>query len=286
MAELRILENNHTFYGYEFGDRTLPTLVCLHGMTSDANSFNALVRFLTRDFHLILLDLPGHGRTEAYNEEKDYLFSSVAKRIDKVLNQVATKPLYILGHSWGADLSLHYAKAFPEKVKGIVLIDGGYVFPEQVEGLTLEKAVLDWDEYIDSSRYQSWEDVVKDYQGYITKKWDINLDSIIHSNFNNINGEYVLRADKFSLLSTVKAFYKEPSSTTYEDIQCPVLMLHATVPEIDPSRDRGLHTIKKSINNIKVIGIENTKHNIHWDDPQEVAEKLLLWKQQIEKNIE
>ncbi|WP_078549145.1 alpha/beta fold hydrolase [Litchfieldia alkalitelluris] len=278
MAEFRITENNHTFYGYEFGDRNLPTLVCLHGMTGDSNSFLGLKNFLTKDFHLILLDLPGHGNTEVLSTDEEYTFSSVAQRIDKVINTKVKTPFYIMGHSWGADLALNYTKLFPDKVIGVILIDGGYLFPEQVDGMTEEKALIDWEEYIKSSKYNSWNEVVKTYQEYTTKEWDNNLDSIIHSNFKKIGEKYVLRADCLSLLATIKAFFQEPCSTTYESIKCPVLLFHATIPETDLSRNKGIQQIQKKINDLKIVGIANTKHNVHWDNPKAVTEELLLWK--------
>ncbi|MGE7935185.1 hypothetical protein ACQKNM_22340, partial [Viridibacillus arvi] len=63
-------------------------------------------------------------------------------------------------------------------------------------------------------------------------------------------------------------------------IVCPVLLLHATFPFIDSSRERGIQQIKKSINTLKVKGIENTKHFAHWDIPNSVANEILLWKQE------
>ncbi|MBB6452493.1 pimeloyl-ACP methyl ester carboxylesterase [Salirhabdus euzebyi] len=282
MGEFRITENNHTYHGCEFGDKNLPTLVCFHGMTCDLNSFYYLKDFLSKDFHLILLDGPGHGETDPFKKEEDYRFTSVAKRMDKVISQMVKRPFYILGHSWGADLALNYTKIFPDKIKGVVLIDGGYVFPEQADGLTEEKALLDWDEYINSSKYNSWEEIVKTYQEYTTKDWGDSLDILIHSNFKRVSGNYVLKADRFSLLATIKAFYQEPCSTTYDSIKCPVLLFHATVPERDPARSKGILKIQNSIKDITTIGIKNTKHNIHWDTPNEVANEILLWKQQEE----
>ncbi|GAA0493570.1 alpha/beta hydrolase [Salinibacillus aidingensis] len=282
MVEFKITENNHTFNGYHLGNRNLPILVCLHGMTGDLNSFLGLINFLSKDFHLILLDSPGHGKTEPFKKEEDYRFSSVVKRIDKVLNRIVNKPFYIMGHSWGADLALSYAKKFPDKVKGVVLIDGGYVFPEHVDGMTEEKALLGWEEYIKSSRYNSWNEVVKTYQDYTTKEWGKSLDSIIHSNFKQVSGKYVLKADSFSILASIKAFFKEPCSTTFGSIECPVLLFYATIPETDSSRNKGIQKIQKSIKDVKIVGIKNTKHNIHWDNPNVVAKELLMWRQQKE----
>lgn len=274
--------DTYTFQGYEVGNRSLPTLVCLHGMTGDSKSSLGLAEKLVNDFHLILLDGPGHGETDPFQTEEEYMFSSVVKRMNQVLQKViVNKPFYVLGHSWGADLALHFAKAFPEKVLGVVLLDGGYVFPEHVEGMTEENALEAWADYIDGCTYSSWDEIVKVYQDYTTQQWEDGMDSIITSNFKAGPTSYVLKADRFSLLSTIKAFYQEPASTTYESVKCPVLLFHATVPESDLYRNSGICAIKKSIKNLQVIGLENTKHNMHWDCPERVADEILVWNKGI-----
>ncbi len=280
MKEFKITVDNYTFHGYELGDDSRPLLVCLHGMTGDSKSFSGLNEYLVNDFHLILLDNPGHGETDPLKLEKDYKFSSLVKRINQVIQKISNKPFYMLGHSWGADLALNFTKIYPNKIRGLILIDGGYVFPEHVDGMSEEKALMGWKQYIESSKYSSWDEVVKTYQNYTTKQWNTNLNSIITSNFKKIKDNYILKADKFSILATIKAFYKEPCSTTYNSIGCPVLLFHATIPTTDSSRSRGIQKIKKSINDIKIIGIENTKHNIHWDCPNTVAKEILSWKQE------
>jgi len=280
LKEFKITVDNYTFHGYELGDDSRPLLVCLHGMTGDSKSFSGLNEYLVNDFHLILLDNPGHGETDPLKLEKDYKFSSLVKRINQVIQKISNKPFYMLGHSWGADLALNFTKIYPNKIRGLILIDGGYVFPEHVDGMSEEKALMGWKQYIESSKYSSWDEVVKTYQNYTTKQWNTNLNSIITSNFKKIKDNYILKADKFSILATIKAFYKEPCSTTYNSIGCPVLLFHATIPTTDSSRSRGIQKIKKSINDIKIIGIENTKHNIHWDCPNTVAKEILSWKQE------
>jgi len=77
--------DDYTFHGYEIGDSSLPTIVCLHGLTADSKSFFGLIEYLKNDFHLILLDNPGHGESQSLNLEQDYMFSSIAKRIYRVI---------------------------------------------------------------------------------------------------------------------------------------------------------------------------------------------------------
>lgn len=276
MYKFEKIVNSYTFTGLEFGSRELPTLVCLHGTTGDSNSYLSLSKLLEEHFQLIVINLPGHGDTSSLKTEEEYLFSSIVHHIHKVVEDFTENPI-ILGHSLGADIALHYAKTYSDEVIGIILIDGGFVFPEEVDGMTIEKAISGWDEYMDKSVYNTWDEVVNDYQDYITGKWDSKFDDIIRSNFIKENDRYRLKADKFSILSIIKAFFKEPCSTTYKHIQCPVLFFHATEPIIDPSREKGLKKIKDHIKNLKVIGIENTKHMVHWDAPEKVAETIIAW---------
>lgn len=285
LKKFQIAVDGHTFHGCELGDNSRPSLVCLHGMTGDLNSFSELNEYLKNDFHLILIDNPGHGETESLLREEDYMFSSLAKRIYQVIQQITNQPFYMMGHSWGADICLHAAKMYPDKVRGVILLDGGYAFPEHVDGLTEETALSDWKEYVESSIYGSWDEVVKEYESYTTKQWNTNLDPLIASSFNKVNDTYVFKADVFSILAIIKAFYKEPCSTAFDSIQCPVLLLHAAIEPADSARKIGVQEIKKGINVLKVIGIENTQHHLHWDNPEEVANQILLWKQEINHEV-
>ena len=259
-------------------DKSLPVLVCLHGMTGDSRSFWELKNHLMEDFDLILLDLPGHGDTDPLPSEEDYHFTSLSKRIFELIQTRTHENFYIMGHSWGADLALHIAKEFPDRIEGLVLIDGGYVFPEMVEGLTKEKALSDWANYIDSCQYNSWGEIVNVYEAYTTRPWDKTLDSIISTNFKKVDDHYVLKADRQSLLAIIKAFYLEPCSTTYQYIECPVLLFHSTVPANDLPRQKGIEKIRNDLKKVTVTGIENTRHNIHWDCPERVAAEIRGWK--------
>ena len=46
---------------YEWGEPGLPALVCLHGVTSHGRHFTKLAERLAERFHVIALDLRGHG---------------------------------------------------------------------------------------------------------------------------------------------------------------------------------------------------------------------------------
>ena len=46
---------------YDWGDESLPTLVCLHGVTGHGRHFEQLAERLSDRFHVAAFDLRGHG---------------------------------------------------------------------------------------------------------------------------------------------------------------------------------------------------------------------------------
>lgn len=94
---------------YEYGDKNNHTIVCFHGLAGNGYySFTEITVLLENDFHLIIFDSPGHGETSSFNNESDYLFSKLAMWYQRMIQHVVSRPFYVMGHSWGADLALHY----------------------------------------------------------------------------------------------------------------------------------------------------------------------------------
>lgn len=262
---------------YLKGNPDKPLIICLHGLAGSADySFSVLSQKLANDFHLLLIDQPGHGNSTAFNKEEDYLFSNLAVWYEKVFETLVDKPFYLLGHSWGADVALHYAKYYPEKIHGVILLDGAYTFPEFQEEMTYSTAYNGWNDYMDKARYNTWEEVVSEYRTY-TKRWNESIEQAVNSIFTK-NHMYELISSKFTVLSIIKAFFEEPFTNAYPFIQSPVLLLHAAEPEeLNTAREKGFAQLRKNIKNVTIIGLEETGHMIQWDEPEGVSAEMVRW---------
>lgn len=282
MIERRIEFDGHEVQLYEWGEKTNPAIVCFHGLGNSGAAFMELADYLKNRFYILACDSPGHGGTAPFDAEEKYLFSSLAEWFDKFICGMAETPFYILGHSWGANLALHYAKLYPDKIKGVLLLDGGYTFPTYQEDMTFEKAYVGWDHYMDhSSVFSSWEDVKKEYQQYTTR-WNGQIEQMVATLFK-IEEKYHFRTSKFTALSIIKAFYKESFEQTYPYVQSPLLLIHATLPtELEYARVKGVNEMKKNIKNVTIVPMENTGHMIHWEQPEEAGEIIGRWIENIE----
>jgi len=277
MKDINLTIEGLDVHYYELGNNTKPTIVCLHGLGNSGAVFSELAEYLEDVFHILSFDNPGHGGSAPFVNEDGYLFSNIAKWYNDVFKQVLKDPFYILGHSWGADIALHYAKMYPEKIKGVILLDGGYTFPDFQEDMTFSKVYDGWNDYMEnSSVFDTWTDVIGEYKQY-TKRWNEKIEQMVQTLFNK-KEKYELISSKFTVLSIIKAFFKESFTTTYPYIKSPLILIHATLPEdLINARRTGINKLKQHIENVTIVSMEETDHMVHWDNPKKVANEIHNW---------
>lgn len=114
------------FYkAYGHGDQTL---VFVHGLGCDLNTWEAQFEHYAADSNkrLIFIDLPGYGRSDK-PEDADYTLSYFASAIDAVMRAENVGSAVLIGHSLGTPIVRQYFFEHPEKVQGLVDVDGVYV---------------------------------------------------------------------------------------------------------------------------------------------------------------
>lgn len=263
----------------EFGDDRNPTIVCLHGLASNGYfSFGELVPYLLNNFHLVVLDMPGHGKTVAFQNEEDYLFSNLSVWLNTTLGSILQKPYYLLGHSWGADAALHFTRHFPLNVQGLMLLDGAFTFPQNQPDMSFDFAFTGWADYMDKSVFQSEKAIFSEYRSY-TKNWDAAKERYARSIFiENGDHTYDLIVSKFTVLSIIKAFFHEPFVDAYPFIKIPTILIHAEHPkELEGARDKGIRQLKEAIEDTTVVSIPDSSHLLQWDHPAQLAAVIESW---------
>jgi pimeloyl-ACP methyl ester carboxylesterase len=104
----------------EWGDPQAPPLVLLHGMFDHARSFALLAPVLAERFRVVAVDARGHGDSEwadAYSWAADIVDAA------SVLRWLG-EPAVLVGHSKGGGQASDTARAVPELVRRLVIIDG------------------------------------------------------------------------------------------------------------------------------------------------------------------
>ncbi|AQQ54780.1 alpha/beta fold hydrolase [Planococcus lenghuensis] len=270
--------NGKTIAYSEHGQPGLPALVCLHGLAGNSRySFEELAAHLKDDFHLYLFDSPAHGGTDALDNATDYRFSSLADWFDGVFTKTVPEPFYLLGHSWGADAALHYTAQHPEKVRGLILLDGAFTFPHNQPEMTYAAAMDGWRDYMDSAVYPDWDAVMNEYRTY-TKRWNKDKEAYVKSLFKERDGAYIPVAPKSAVLAIIEAFFAEPFTDAYPKLRMPVLLLHAEEPaELSEARARGTGQMRESIRDVTIRQVDGAGHMLMWDAPEQTAREVTEW---------
>jgi pimeloyl-ACP methyl ester carboxylesterase len=100
-----------------------PTLVLLHGAGDSAGTWSSIVKRLTPRYRVVIPDLAGHGMSAP--ADGPISVGQVLAGVEAVLAQGAQDPVIIVGNSLGAWTAMLYARAHPERVARLVLVNGG-----------------------------------------------------------------------------------------------------------------------------------------------------------------
>jgi len=102
---------------------TGPAIVFIHGWTCDTSSWTEQVPAFEKEYCVITLDLPGHGQS---NSPKDGNFSMdlFARAVEAVRAEAGAEEIVLVGHSMGVMVIRQYALTFPDRVAGLVAVDG------------------------------------------------------------------------------------------------------------------------------------------------------------------
>lgn len=100
-----------------------PTIIFIHGWTCDSSSWAAQVPAFAGKHRVITLDLPGHGQTGTPADGK-LSMALFADAVEAVRAEAGADKVVLVGHSMGAVVIRQYAIAHPDRVAGLVAVDG------------------------------------------------------------------------------------------------------------------------------------------------------------------
>ena len=94
-------------------------LVLLHGFMENTTIWDEMEAHLSKDFTLIKIDLPGHGKSKVYQEI--HTVELMAEKVKEVIDALKLEKINLLGHSLGGYVSLAFAENFPEILESMTL---------------------------------------------------------------------------------------------------------------------------------------------------------------------
>jgi non-heme chloroperoxidase len=99
------------------------TVILVHGWTCDEKSWQSQVPELAKEYRVITLDLPGHGKS---GSPKDGKLSAdlFARAIEAVRSEAKVDRVVLAGHSMGTPVIIQYAWLYPNHTVALIFVDG------------------------------------------------------------------------------------------------------------------------------------------------------------------
>jgi pimeloyl-ACP methyl ester carboxylesterase len=122
-----ISPTGNTLYVEIDGPEDARSLVFLHGLNSSLLQWYYQRLFFRKRHRLILIDLPGHGRSPKPN---DTSIKALAADLQTILLHLSARDPVLYGHSIGAMVIMEYClHPYSPKPRGIILQQGSYTNP-------------------------------------------------------------------------------------------------------------------------------------------------------------
>ncbi len=112
----------------DYGTAGRRPMLCVHGGAAHAHWFDFVAPGLTRDHHVLSLDLRGHGDS-ARADPRTYAWKTFAEDVHAFVEELDLRDFVLVGHSMGGMVSLVYAATHPGRMGALVIVDSIMLMP-------------------------------------------------------------------------------------------------------------------------------------------------------------
>jgi len=110
--------NGIKWHYVEQGPDEGPVILFLHGLPECWYSWHYVMPLIDPKYRLIVLDMKGYGRSD--KQDGDYSWHAVARQISELMDSLAIKQFFVVGHDWGSLIGSVLVSDYPNRVLGFV----------------------------------------------------------------------------------------------------------------------------------------------------------------------
>jgi pimeloyl-ACP methyl ester carboxylesterase len=197
-------------------------------------------------YALYAVDAPGYGESQPL-DPASYAMRNLAELAVELLDRLGLVPAIWVGYSWGASVGVHTAARFPRRIRGLVLLDGGYLVAEDDPDYNPD---TDYEDELEELRRRADEG----------ESWDAPHEVIGAAMVASRNAPC------------------PPVYPTLAKTGIPVLLAHATEPrELEAVRRPAVERFRHGLPEAEIVAIPGATHGILQDNGPEVMRVLLAW---------
>lgn len=282
------------------------TVICLHGLSGNLHSMESFANLLSKAGHKVIsYDLRGRGHSE--KPATGYGFMNHIEDLNQLVQHYKLKDFILFGHSFGCMIALRYALKFPNKISGMILMDGGGLLTvkKRIQILKVLKQSFDRLDVVYSSQTDYF-NLVKNSP--LVPKWTKKIQDYFGKELHPIQNGYVCHMPKYVMEEELKEmggaidlktvmlqFLTHPmkmgkrmvhnKKLDFESICTPTLIMRATKMNLFPNDDllpkESFDEMVRRIPNAKGIEIESNHYGILFDQIKERDNSILKFIQKL-----
>lgn len=150
-------ENATARLAFRTHDGDGPAALLIHGYLTGADYWNTNLPALRTACSPVVIDLWGHGDSPSPTDEASYEPAGVVAAFERLRVELGHDSWFVIGHSLGAALAVHYALAHRERVPRLVITNSNSAFAE-VTNERRVKAALAQADRIDTDGMAAFDD--------------------------------------------------------------------------------------------------------------------------------
>jgi len=256
MKQLRFRANGLVLNCLDYGGEGKPPMLFIHGGSAHAHWWDFVAPAFVDNFHVLALDLRGHGESE-WPREWQYSSLDYVSDLEQIIDNWEYGAPVLIGHSMGAHNVLVYASRNSRKLRAMIAIDTPPDYSRQSVEFLRTYAVKP------PRRFESLEEAVRSFKVLpretLAKK-EI-LEHIAHLTYKQLeDGSWTHKLDRRTLTREPHQVWDQLSQ-----IECPSLILKVTrspVLDIEAAR-RMVAILPKG----KLEEIGDSYHHVMFDNP-------------------
>jgi pimeloyl-ACP methyl ester carboxylesterase len=256
----RVSARGLTFHYVEWGAASAPPLLCLHGITQTAHSWDEVAADLARDYRVLCVDQRGHGDSD-WAPDGDYTRQTQAADVDAITDALGLTRVVLAGMSMGGINAITFTAAHPDKVRALIIVD---VSPEiQARGVENIRTFIQASDVLDSFE----EFVARAHQFNPRRSLD-NIRSRLSYNLKQLpDGKWTWKYDT-ALRSPQRGFQASALLNLWDDvkaIRCPTLIIKGG--ESDILSAESATKLQEAIPGSRLAVVPGAGHSVMGDNP-------------------
>src|SRR5687767_442270 len=205
-----------------------PPIVLAHGLASNSRIWDDVAARLAGRYHVVALDQRGHGLSDRPTD--GFTFDRVVGDLAGLIETLELDRPTLVGHSWGGNVVLAFAASHPDRVHGLVLVDGGFIELSALPGRTWEQVRVDmappdlthltFDEFLERAR-----------GGDAAQYWSPTVEATYRTSFKDgPDGRIRPSLRREDHLAILHALWEQRPSELFPRITVPTLIVPARRP--------------------------------------------------------